>query len=233
MSMFRNKIYLIIKCFKQRNTSLCNSKGFSLIEILVAVSLSSIMLVMIYSTYKAVVKSITQSTGVSEFYENINLAVSKIDRDITNLYYTKNNKNIAFIGDVKGTASVLNFVTINHQKLNIAGNLKRSNPVSDIKEVGYFLKDDPKATSVFLLMRREQAHYDKEPEEGGEENILLENLTSLKFEYKKNNDWSERWDSRNTKKLPQAIRTTITLKKYNTDSEVKIVFISRINVSGK
>jgi type II secretion system protein J len=204
--------------------------GFTLIEILVATALASIILVMAYASYKSIFDSIKRSTGRADFYENVNLALMKIDQDISNVYYNRANKNITFICESNRGNSRLDFVTVNHTDFLIAG--KRNTPVhmSDIKEVGYFLRESKKAIDLFHLIKREKINYwDEAPLEGGAEHVLLPNVVSLKFEFNKGNDWVEEWDSRQNNMFPRSVKTTLVVKNYQAQDE-KFEFVSLINI---
>ena len=56
------------------------NEGFTLIEILVATAIASLILIMAYASYRSIFDSIKRSTGRSEFYENVNLAIMKIEK---------------------------------------------------------------------------------------------------------------------------------------------------------
>ena len=217
-----SKYYLVRRTLK-------NQEGFSLLEIIVAVAIASIILTLTSLSYKTILNAIIDFSGHAEFYENINLALTKIDRDLANTYYNRDNKEICFIGEMVEENSVLNFVTISHRKFNILGRIDLASPRSDIGEIGYYLKEDPEATEVKLLMKREEKHFDDEPEAGGEENLLLENVISLKFQFKSGNDWSNVWDSNNKNRLPEAVKTTLIVKNYNGHEE-NFIFTSYLNM---
>ena len=63
-----------------------HNAGFTLIEMLVTLALSSIMFVMMYTTYSAIVKSIKDGGMISDYYANINTVIRRIDADILNAY---------------------------------------------------------------------------------------------------------------------------------------------------
>ncbi len=211
--------------------SIADNRGFTLIEITVATAIASLIMVLLYSSYQSTFKSIKRMSGHAEFYENINLAISKINRDISNAYFNRDNKDISFIGNVVGESSTIHFVTINHCDYNIRGDMREASPYSDVREVGYFLKEDPDPViqDLYFLMKREDLHFDDEPESGGIENALLVNVKELKFEFRQQNDWTDRWDSRRDYKFPEAVRTTLTVKNYNGKEET-YVFISTTNI---
>lgn len=208
-------------------------KGFTLIEILVAITISSIIILMIYAAHSSVVKSIHTLTGVADFYENVNLAVRKIDRDISCLYYNRKNKKLCFIGESNYETPYngkFNFVTIDHNEFLMLANIKSPCPKDDVKEVGYFLEPMEEVPELYNLMRREENNYDDEPEAGGETNILLENVVDLKFEFKSrfSRDLSNRVDSRETYRIPSIVRITLVVRNYS-GKDVPFIFSSYVN----
>ncbi len=204
--------------------------GFTLIEIMVAVAIGSIILIMAYASYRSIFETIKRSTGLSEFYENVNLALLSIDRDISNAYFTRTNKNITFICETDGSDSRLNFVTVNHNDYNFIGTANTPVRSSDVREVGYFLRADKKTQGLSYLIKREKFNYwEDDPLEGGTENILLPNVVSLKFEFNRGNDWDGNWDSRQNNNFPKAVKTTLVVKNYQAKEET-FEFVSLVNI---
>jgi len=228
----RNIIKFTNKIIPRFWDNISNKSGLTLFEVLVGITVSSLILLMVYSSHSSITKTIYQVTGIADFYENVNLAVKRIEKDISCAYFSKENKKVCFIGKnnyeypFKGK---LNFVTVDHQEVFMLGDLKKPYPRSDIKEVGYFLKPDSKIPDLYLLIRREERHYDDDPEAGGENNIILENVVDLKFEFRKGNDWTKDWDSRETHVFPKIIKTTLKIRNYNKEEE-EFVLISKINM---
>jgi prepilin-type N-terminal cleavage/methylation domain-containing protein len=162
--MQNKKIVLKLKKYLKENS------GFSLIEILVATAIASIIMVMLGTAYHSLLISISGVTKYAGFYESINLAVYRLDKDISNAYFNKQNKKLCFIAEKEGENSILNFVTTQHSKFSMLGNIKRPARFSDIREVGYYLERDRKSKNdTWILVRREDYHYDAEPLQGGEE----------------------------------------------------------------
>ncbi|HOO70945.1 MAG TPA: type II secretion system protein GspJ [Spirochaetota bacterium] len=196
-----------------------NQQGFTLIEIVVASAIASMIMLMVYSAYRSTLTSIKDMTGYAEMYENVNLAISKIDRDLSNCYYKKDNKKICFICEAEGDNSRINFVTVSYNEFAMLGTPQDPYHRSDVHEVGYYLKEDAEYPGVFFLIIREENHYDDDPENGGTESILLENVISLQFQFKAGNDWDDTWDSREKSRFPELIKTTIKLKKFGAKTD--------------
>ncbi len=195
-------------------TLLASNRGFSLIEIVVASAIASMIMLMVYTAYRTTLTSIRDMTGFAEMYENVNLAISKIDRDLTNCFIKRENKKICFIAENDGDNGKLNFVTVSFNEFRLRGSVKTPVLQSDVHEVGYYPKQDPRFPGVFRLMVREDIHYDDDPLSGGTENVLLDNVIGLEFRFKVGNTWEDTWDSRETSRFPRLVKTTIKLKKF-------------------
>lgn len=214
---------------KAINIELSNA-GFSLIEILVASTIASLMMIMLYTSYKSILSSIKITTAQSEFYENINLALRRFDMDISNLYYTRENKNVYLYGAEENKNSIIVFVTVNHNPYMLQGNIKKQTFSSDVKRVAYYLKRDNITKDLYNLIKREENHYSAESDAVPTENIILENVVSLKFYYKMRSDWTDKWDSRQDNLVPDAVKTNIVVKNYDKKNE-KFEMISIANIS--
>ncbi len=214
-----------------RNPASRGWDGFSLIEVIVATAVSSVILLIVYSAHRSIMTSIFDLTGVAEFHENISLAVQRMDRDLSYAYAQKFNERVCFIGENRMGQTAdgrLDFVTTDFSRESISLNPKKQNPASDIYEVGYRLRPDREVPGVFQLVRRHDLHYDDDPLGGGTEDAMLDNVTDLKFEFWLRNEWTDKWDSREAKKLPQAVRTTLRVKNYRGTVE-DFVFVSYVN----
>ncbi len=211
-----------------------HTAGFSLLEVLVAATVSSIVLLMVYTAHRSIMFSVRDMSGIAEFYENVNLATRRIDRDIQCILSQKENKGLFLIGEngigepYKGT---LNFVTTMKSEPVITGSISQQTHLSDIKEVGYYLKEDPNFPGVHFLMRREASIYDEEKEEeGGRSSILLENVADIRFEFGSRNssNWDSKWDSEVKNGYPSAVKTTLKVKNYRGTTE-SFTFISLLD----
>jgi type II secretion system protein J len=210
-----------------------NISGFTLFEVVVGLAVSSLILIMVYSSHSSITKAVYRMTGIADFYENINLALGRIDKDISCAYLNRENKNIIFAGNnniEQPFNGRMSFVTVDHQELSILSNTKKSYPKSDVKEIGYSLMPDKKIRDLFFLSRKEKRHFDDQSESGGESDILLENVVDLKFEFRRGNSWTNNWNSKQNNQFPKFIKTTLKVRNYSSQEE-EFVLISKINMN--
>lgn len=225
---------------KKLRSTCSDQSGFTLIELIVAVAISSLIMLMIYSAHKTVMSSIRDLAGIAEFHENINLTIRHMDRDISCIIVNPDNKQIKFKGenDKGGTLAggKLNFVTVNRHSFSVLGDVESESNQTDVKAVRYYLKKDPQYQGLFFLMRSEKNLYDTKTEDGNNdtvapetESLVLENIVDLKFEFIGDGNWDDKWSNDNP---PKAIRTTLILRNYR-GKEESFIFISNILMTKK
>ncbi|MEW6528160.1 MAG: hypothetical protein AB1444_16010, partial [Spirochaetota bacterium] len=128
----------------------------------------------------------------------------------------------------------VDFVTINSVDTLLAGKLSESMPQTDVFEVGYYLKQmeqpDQNGNYLYYLMRRCDITYDEDPLNGGDSSYILSNVVDCKFEFGIAQKFTDKWDSREYRRFPNSVKTTLIVKNPNGNDE-KFVFISYINLS--
>jgi general secretion pathway protein J len=205
------------------------NNGFTLIEMLIALTLSSFLLLAVYAASQNFIKGSIQGSIISNYYENIYVAIRRIDADILNAYWNDESKNVYFVSKLEGGFSKLSFVTVEKKSFRMINNIKEDSPSSDIHEVGYYIKKND--TGQYDLIRRSLLHYNKSSidENEGEEEILLKNVKSLKFSFRSGNDWTDKWDTREGVKLPPGIKTTLVVTDLNDNDDI-YEFFTRCNM---
>jgi len=187
-----------------------DNRGFTLIEMLVAVSVSSVILLMIYTAYTSILRTVSYGSAVSSYYEELNFALKKIDRDISSLYW-KPDGSAGIISSVQNNSSLLSFVTYDYKDNRIINNPAEQFPLFDVYRVSYYLKPDN--TGRFSdLIRRSEPGYGDLPVESGKEEIILSKVIDYKVTFSLRNDWTDRWDTRENKRLPAGVKTVIIIE---------------------
>lgn len=120
----------------------------------------------------------------------------------------------------KGEEEKLNFVTMNSM------NLYKNNFQAEFSEVGYYLRDckslsDEKKSSK-CLVRRSSEHVDQDVTRGGQEIVLLEDVSEFKLKYLGHGkqDWNSVWhtdasgDGATKNNFPDAVEISLTIEKF-------------------
>lgn len=118
-----------------------------------------------------------------------------------------------------GNDTELNFVTMN------TGRIIADTPQADFVEVGYSLKSCNNlttGTASQCLFRRTHHLVDEDVKTGGNEIVMLENVTEFKLRYigEGKQDWVNAWDSSNASpdggtkaRFPDAVEVSITIQR--------------------
>lgn len=208
------------------------AEGFTLIEMMVAVALSSIILLMIHSMHRSIIYSIKDMSGIAEFYENINMVTHRMDRDISSVLIVADNKKLFLKG---GTTSFdagkgeLHFVTVMKSDQYMGSSVSSAVSAADVREVGYFLRKDPLIDDLFFLVRREAVQYDDSPDSGGTETVILENVEDVTFEFIEAGNWETKWDTADNGRFPKAVKTTLKVRNFRKTTE-SFSFVSKLQM---
>jgi type II secretory pathway component PulJ len=126
-----------------------------------------------------------------------------------------------------GNNETLNFVTMNNART------VRNSKQADFVEVGYELKEcrslREDGGSSKCVWRRSSPYVDLDVTKGGDEVVLLENVSEFKFRYlgKGKQDWVNDWrtdaqgDGATKGKFPQAVELSVTVQKKTNGKERK------------
>ena len=178
-----------------RSPSRGSTRGLTLLEVLVAVSVLSLISILIYGAFSTVNRGRLNANQLSDRYRLARLAMTRMSRELSEAYISAHlapspalvTRTTAFIG----TSRRIDFDAFAHRRI-----LKDSHE-SDQCELSYFLATDPKHPQQTDLARREQVIIDDLPGKGGVSAILVDDVDTLAFRYLDplNGLWTDSWDS--------------------------------------
>lgn len=177
-------------------------RGFTLLEVLLAVGISSLALVMAYSAFRIGWLSYRKLESQSQVYLNLRSAFNKIAKDARNsfLFKTKDNDGIFF----EGKENEMSFVTLMKSR-----DEEGKDCVNAVKVFYKFENNDllrAYLKNSDILKTGQEIKYD----------VFLTNITELKFYYteKRNEssefEWKNVFDAKDM--LPLAVRIELTQK---------------------
>ncbi|MBT3785451.1 prepilin-type N-terminal cleavage/methylation domain-containing protein [bacterium] len=192
-------------------------RGFTLIEIMFALSVFAVMMTMLYNALAVTIRGV-KVIDRAFITPRRALALSRMfERELTGIYLPEEIKPAApKKGDEKkpkirrlkermvfglvGKSKEIHFTAL------VPFNTQDEPPIGDILEIGYEFDSGEKR-----IKKRYDPIPDEKIDKGGEETTLELPVSSLKFEYF-DKKWKDSWDSRKTKKLPTGIRVTIEIE---------------------
>lgn len=208
-----------------------NSKGFTLIEILIAIVLLAVISLLLWQSMGSAIGSKDRSEKRDQAYRGASLAVDRIARDLSMavLYTSMDFLGVSgsaeqmmksvLIGTNEGDQDKLTFDTISH--VRYLKDMKES----DLAEVTYFLEkedleegvEDEAMSGLHALKKREKSPPDTETDTGGSVQTLLGGVKELNFRYfdAVKNEFKDEWDTTKidyANRLPRAVEITLIVQ---------------------
>jgi len=205
-----------------------NIYGFTLMEVLIATAILGIVMMIVYGSFVQTRLVIGRTEAAVDGLRGIRAVFSRITSDVGMAFLSTANDNTFFVGtDDYGAgfpSDQIDFTSFSHVRRNSDA------MESDQMEVGYYLRKDFEGASV--LMKREKNRIDVNPMYGGRTYELCEDIAGIDFRYLDEGTWLESWDSRVSKKIPEAVEITIIIKDRS-GAERSFRTITEIPLSGK
>ncbi len=193
--------------------------GMTLVEIMVATAILSVITAMIWVSFSQGNRAIRQVEASQDRYHEAEVALSVIARDLASAYLTKHinpTEPVAvyvFSAEERSPIDRLSFVSFAHRRTI------RDSHESDQCEIGYYGAPDPDDVSVTNLIRRVDPLIDDEPTRGGRRLILVRDVIEfdLSFYERTQEEWLEEWDTTEATtgqpdRLPDQVRVLLTLR---------------------
>lgn len=173
----------LLKCCKLKN-----EQGFTLVEMLIASVILSLVISTVYFTYRTALNNSRNLQDKIELYQNAQVALDIISSDLRGAFsYLKGSKDqITFTTSYIGS----------HVEMRKIG----------MVVVRYYLQDgliqEEKLPEGLVKGLPTEAH----------NTLVTPLITDLGFSYFNDGQWSSEWDSEISRKLPQSVKVTVLVK---------------------
>jgi len=199
--------------------------GFTLMEALIAMAIMAMIGLLSFGTFTHAIAAREKAEKITSHYHQIRQALQRMSREISMAYISEHRNcddpatKTIFKSESASNGMRLDFTSFSHVKTQSDAN------ESDQNEISYFIDKDPVNTSSKALIRREANRIDDEPEEGGVEDVLAENIDDIEFEFydPKEDRWEKDWDteSRDYKsRLPLFVSIKLSTKDLHDKEEI-------------
>ncbi len=204
-------------------------KGFTLLEVLIAVAIMAGILTVIYMSFFTVSRNIEQAETTRDMADLARTLMTRMSDEVANAYVntSMNSPVVLTVFYGKKVAEGNGEDAKRHDELSLTTltNSPRLNTKeTDLWEVGYFFRQKPDG-SGWVLYRREKRLLspDTPALEGGDEYELTDRVDHLRLRYSTGTDWSEEWDSKTRRNTPKEFEINLVLtdgSAYTTHVEV-------------
>jgi general secretion pathway protein J len=196
------------------------SRAFTLVELLVAIVVLSLISVLIYSAFSSMKRSREGIERVDDRYREGRLAMARMTRELQSAYISLHApinsallvQKTAFIGSTGTPADRLDFNSFSNRRLD------RNSHVSDQCELSYFGSSNPDLSGVTDLARRVSTTLDLDPKKGGRVEVLATDIDLFDLQYldPQTGNWVDTWDTTQSvtgqpARLPVQVRILLVL----------------------
>ncbi|HEX9104364.1 MAG TPA: prepilin-type N-terminal cleavage/methylation domain-containing protein [Polyangia bacterium] len=195
------------------------ARGFTLIEVMVAVSILAIVTVLTWSSFKQTFATKSAIEAQAGRYRTVRLALERMAHELSMVYVSQNEdtsqaeRRTRLVGKHHNDIDEVLFSYFGHQRLYQDAN------EADTALVYYYAGRDRDDSRKQNLMRREtrRLSYLKIDEQPGEADIVCDDVIKLKLDYYDHRDkvWRDEWVTTaldgQPDRLPSKIRITLTV----------------------
>ena len=207
-----------------------NKNGFTLLEIMIAITILSVIMGIVYSSFSAISESDRRISLASESALKARNLFALMTREISSTFVSptplgagdkEDRLNYGFICTKEGDVQRIDFTTA----LSDSGSM----PDVALKEIGYYLM--PREEGGYSLFKHIDVTPDDDISAGGGNYFLMDGVASLRYEFMKGEDEMtdaipDEWNASDKGSLPKAIRVELSLVNAQSDIETFSTTIS-------
>lgn len=202
-------------------------RGFTLIEVLLAVSITAVVMVTVGTTFHVLLNARDVVDDLAESTEAGPRILNLIERDLRGLWTFNVYNNAVFRGrdmDVNGRdADRIDFLTTT-DAVGFVLDLNNQPRKPTVNEVGYWFKPNPRYRDVFEMWRREDPMLDDDVTTQGTFQLVYDRVKSFKVTYFRTlgHEAEEelQWDSAVEDALPRRMKIEFTIERRRSSRNV-------------
>ena len=200
------------------------TRGFTLVELLVAIVILAAISLLIYNAFASMKRSREGVERVQDRYREGRLALTRMTRELQSAYISLHApilaslmiQKTAFIATTGTPADRLDFDSFSNRRID------RNSHVSDQCELSYYGSPNPELSGVTDLVRRVSTTLDMDPKKGGRVEVLATDIDLFKLQYLDpvTNSWLDTWDTTQSAtgqpaRLPVQVKIVLVLNGGN------------------
>jgi prepilin-type N-terminal cleavage/methylation domain-containing protein len=186
-----------------------HSRAFTLVEILVAMAILSMVVMAIYSTWKLILRASKVGTEAAAAVQRERIAMRALEDSLMSIrFFSANSRYYAFIADTTGDFAMLSFVA------RLPGSFLRGGRYGGlvVRRLTFTVEAGKDSVNQ-LVLRQEPLLMEPDVDEEEHPLVLARNVSLFKLEFfdanPRVNDWVEGWTQ--TNQLPKLVRISLGL----------------------
>jgi len=188
-----------------------SNHGFTLIEVVVAVALLSLILSSVYGIFSTISTTEKRLQSESELYHQARVIFDRVGRELSGSYLSTSNERSTFsASDDSDTVPHLSFTSTSAIIQGAAPSglvrLRYELETERNKQVGKL-----KRSAVELFAPEDRLNFQR----------LSSQVKELNWRFYDGSEWQEEWDSQQSNSLPQAVEMSMVL--MNNDHEISVM----------
>ena len=214
-----------------------NPKGFTLLEILIAMFIFAVVLSTIYTSYTGTFRIVNETEFQTDIYEMARITLERMHEDLESVYIPENPENsepeepasplFEFLGEdkeIKGrSADPLRFMSTAHLVFS------EEEKASGTAEIAYYVEEGDEGEG-FVLYRSDTTPFEEKREEGTGGLVLCDSLVSVNFAYYDDEgEVSDNWDSASDQlnEIPRMVSILLEFENKS-DPETPFKFLTTV-----
>ena len=189
------------------------SAGFTLLELMIALGLTGLLSLVAYSALSLSLKAMQHGQAAAEQVQELRVGQTILARSLSSVVTGSLDQRRYFIGN----ATEMRFFTPVPMEAHTMGGIYHWRVLAGTDESNQL---------VLAVEQTKNVNWSRDPEGVEVRQIILGNLTSLRFTYGQGSEEYQTWDAVKAKGLPQWIRVYLTQK-----GQAPLVWFIHLHVS--
>ncbi len=174
------------------------SAGFTLLELVIALTLTSALVLVLYTSLRITLKGMQRGQATSEYFQEMRVGQAIMERSICSIVRGAAGKRLYFLG----TSEEMRFFTlVPLEAYNLGG----------IYHWRLLMGQDETGQKVLAVEQTKDVNWRRDPEGVEIRQIIMRHINSAQFSYGRGDAETNAWDAEKEGKLPSWVKIRLNL----------------------
>jgi general secretion pathway protein J len=173
--------------------------GFTLLELIIAMALTSALVLVIYSSLRITLRAMERSQSTAEYLQEVRVGQAILDRSISSIILGSAGRRRYFVGN----SQEMRFFTLMPLEAYTPGGIYHWRLLVGQDEAGQ---------KVLAVEQTKNVNWRRDPEGVEIRQIIMQHITSAQFSYGRGDAETSDWDADKEGKLPSWVKIQVNSK---------------------